>query len=75
MKRCVIHADEKRGDEYSIIVEGSDFRGVLSEPGIDGRYTNFNNALIVSEVEFKSLRVFLLLNYVQLVHSRCFLDL
>ncbi|KAK6759531.1 hypothetical protein RB195_021237 [Necator americanus] len=50
VKRCVIHADEKRGDEFSIIVEGSDFRGVLSEPGIDGRYTNFNNALIVSEV-------------------------
>ncbi|RCN27659.1 hypothetical protein ANCCAN_26606, partial [Ancylostoma caninum] len=50
VKRCVIHADEKHGDEYSIIVEGSDFRGVLSEPGIDGRFTNFNNALIVSEV-------------------------
>ncbi|EYB98276.1 hypothetical protein Y032_0132g1690 [Ancylostoma ceylanicum] len=50
VKRCVIHADEKRGDEFSIIVEGSDFRGVLSEPGIDGRFTNFNNALIVSEV-------------------------
>ncbi|KHJ94076.1 RNA polymerase Rpb1, domain 5 [Oesophagostomum dentatum] len=50
VKRCVIHADEKRGDEFSIIVEGSDFRGVLSEPGIDGRHTNFNNALIVAEV-------------------------
>ncbi|KAK6053594.1 RNA polymerase Rpb1, domain 5 [Cooperia oncophora] len=50
--RCVIHADEKRGDEYSIIVEGSDFRGVLSQPGIDGRYTNFNNALVVAEVSY-----------------------
>ncbi|XGW34847.1 hypothetical protein V3C99_018691 [Haemonchus contortus] len=50
VSRCVIHADEKRGDEYSIIVEGGDFRGVLSEPGIDGRFTNFNNALVVAEV-------------------------
>ncbi|KJH41173.1 RNA polymerase Rpb1, domain 2 [Dictyocaulus viviparus] len=50
VKRCIIHADEKRGDEFGIIVEGSDFRGVLSQPGIDGRSTNFNNALIVSEV-------------------------
>ncbi|KAK5973725.1 DNA-directed RNA polymerase subunit [Trichostrongylus colubriformis] len=50
VRRCVIHADEKRGDEYSVIVEGSDFRGVLSQPGIDGRFTNFNNALVVAEV-------------------------
>ncbi|KAK6030608.1 hypothetical protein OSTOST_03250 [Ostertagia ostertagi] len=48
VKRCVIHADEKRGDEYSIIVEGGDFRGVLSQPGIDGPFTNFNNALFVA---------------------------
>ncbi|WKY14160.1 hypothetical protein Q1695_000032 [Nippostrongylus brasiliensis] len=50
VRRCVIHADEKHGDEYGIIVEGSDFRGVLSQPGIDGRHTSFNNALVVAEV-------------------------
>ncbi|VDO23815.1 unnamed protein product [Heligmosomoides polygyrus] len=56
VKRCVIHADEKHGDEYSIIVEGNDFRGVLSQPGIDGRFTNFNNALVVAE-EIKVLGI------------------
>ncbi|KAJ1365444.1 DNA-directed RNA polymerase [Parelaphostrongylus tenuis] len=50
VKRCVIQADEKRGDEFRIVVEGSDFRGVLSQPGIDGRFTNFNNPLVVAEV-------------------------
>ncbi|VDM52864.1 unnamed protein product [Angiostrongylus costaricensis] len=50
VKRCVINADEKSGDEFSIVVEGSDFRGVLSQPGIDGRFTNFNNAIVVSQV-------------------------
>ncbi|VDL81613.1 unnamed protein product [Nippostrongylus brasiliensis] len=51
VRRCVIHADEKHGDEYGIIVEGSDFRGVLSQPGIDGRHTSFNNALVVAEMK------------------------
>ncbi|KAE9413899.1 hypothetical protein Angca_008466, partial [Angiostrongylus cantonensis] len=50
VKRCVINADEKSGDEFNIIVEGSDFRGVLSQPGIDGRFTYFNNAIVVSQV-------------------------
>ncbi|KIH55999.1 hypothetical protein ANCDUO_13830 [Ancylostoma duodenale] len=50
VKRCIISANEQRGDEYSIIAEGTDFRGVLSEIGIDGRFTNFNNPVIVSEV-------------------------
>ncbi|PIO57278.1 hypothetical protein TELCIR_21315, partial [Teladorsagia circumcincta] len=31
VKRCVLHADEKTGDKYSIIVEGNDFRRVLSQ--------------------------------------------
>ncbi|KIH57716.1 hypothetical protein ANCDUO_12091 [Ancylostoma duodenale] len=50
LKRCIISTNEKRGDEYSVIAEGTDFRGVLSELGIDGRFTNCNNPVIVSEV-------------------------
>ncbi|KAK6009234.1 hypothetical protein OSTOST_25863 [Ostertagia ostertagi] len=48
VKCCVIHEDEKHGYDYSIIVEGSDFRDVLSQPGFDGRFTNFSNALFVA---------------------------
>uniref|UniRef100_A0A0K0FAM9 DNA-directed RNA polymerase subunit n=1 Tax=Strongyloides venezuelensis TaxID=75913 RepID=A0A0K0FAM9_STRVS len=50
VSRCVIHADEKKGDSYKLLVEGTDFREVLATPEIDGRYTNFNNALFVADV-------------------------
>ncbi|CAI4229809.1 unnamed protein product [Auanema sp. JU1783] len=48
--RCVIHADEKRGDHFSLLVEGTDFLSVLSTMGIYGKETKFNNALVVAEV-------------------------
>ncbi|KAF8382261.1 rpc-1 [Pristionchus pacificus] len=48
--RCVIHADEKKGDSYRLLVEGTDFLSVLSQPGIDGKRTHFNNALGVADV-------------------------
>ena len=51
MSRCVIHADEKKGDEYSLLVEGTDFLSVMAQFGIDGRRTAFNNALVVAEVD------------------------
>ncbi|CAD6193580.1 unnamed protein product [Caenorhabditis auriculariae] len=50
VNRCVIHADEKKGDSYSLLVEGTDFRSVLSSVGVDPRKTHFNNALTVAEV-------------------------
>lgn len=50
MSRCVIHADEQKGEEYSLLVEGTDFLSVLSQMGIEGRKTKFNNALVVAEV-------------------------
>lgn len=48
--RCVIHADEKKGDSYKLLVEGTDFRSVMATVGVDGRRTCFNNALTVAEV-------------------------
>ncbi|PIO74402.1 hypothetical protein TELCIR_03587 [Teladorsagia circumcincta] len=50
VKRCVVHADEKTGDKYSIIVEGNDFRRVLSQVGIDSCHSTMNNAVVVAEV-------------------------
>ncbi|CAI2350380.1 unnamed protein product [Caenorhabditis sp. 36 PRJEB53466] len=50
VNRCVIHADEKKGDCYSLLVEGTDFRSVLSSVGVNPRKTNFNNALVVADV-------------------------
>ncbi|KAK0401335.1 hypothetical protein QR680_015722 [Steinernema hermaphroditum] len=48
--RCVINADERTGQSFNLLVEGTDFREVLATPEIDGKKTNFNNALIVAEV-------------------------
>ncbi|VDN04831.1 unnamed protein product [Thelazia callipaeda] len=50
VKRCVIHADEKKGDSYKLIVEGTDYRDVMATVGVDGCRTYFNNALTVAEV-------------------------
>ncbi|EPB71453.1 RNA polymerase Rpb1, domain 5 [Ancylostoma ceylanicum] len=50
VKRCAVYANEKHGDECSIIAEGGDFRGILAERGVDGRFTKINNPVIVSEV-------------------------
>ncbi|KAL3989412.1 RNA polymerase Rpb1 domain 5 family protein [Acanthocheilonema viteae] len=48
--RCVIHADEKKGDSYKLLVEGIDYREVMATVGVDGRRTYFNNALTVADV-------------------------
>ncbi|KAH7729808.1 RNA polymerase Rpb1 [Aphelenchoides avenae] len=48
--RCIIHADEKKGDSYSLLVEGTDYKDVLAIMEIDGRRTKFNNASMVAEV-------------------------
>uniref|UniRef100_A0A915ASZ0 DNA-directed RNA polymerase subunit n=2 Tax=Parascaris univalens TaxID=6257 RepID=A0A915ASZ0_PARUN len=48
--RCVITADEKKGDSYKLLVEGTDYLSVMATMGIDGRRTYFNNALTVAEV-------------------------
>ncbi|TKR73961.1 hypothetical protein L596_021198 [Steinernema carpocapsae] len=48
--RCVINADERKGDSYNLLVEGTDYLEVLATPEINPRNTKFNNALIVAEV-------------------------
>uniref|UniRef100_A0A7I4YH32 DNA-directed RNA polymerase subunit n=1 Tax=Haemonchus contortus TaxID=6289 RepID=A0A7I4YH32_HAECO len=50
IKRCVVQVDERHGDEFSLVAEGSDFRGILSQIGIDPHHTNINNAVVVAEV-------------------------
>ncbi|KAK6048144.1 hypothetical protein COOONC_14351, partial [Cooperia oncophora] len=50
VKRCVVQADERYGDEYKIIVESNDFRSVLGQTGVDPIHTNINNAIVVAEV-------------------------
>ncbi|VDO41469.1 unnamed protein product [Haemonchus placei] len=50
IKRCVVQADERHGDEFSIVAEGNDFRGILSQIGVDPHHTNINNAVVVAEV-------------------------
>uniref|UniRef100_A0A914RJZ5 DNA-directed RNA polymerase n=1 Tax=Parascaris equorum TaxID=6256 RepID=A0A914RJZ5_PAREQ len=49
--RCVITADEKKGDSYKLLVEGTDYLSVMATMGIDGRRTYFNNALTVLGIE------------------------
>lgn len=46
----MIHADEKKGDSYKLLVEGIDYREVMATVGVDGRRTYFNNALTVADV-------------------------
>jgi hypothetical protein len=46
----MIHADEKQGDTYKLLVEGTDYKDVLAIPETDGKRTLFNNANIVAEV-------------------------
>ncbi len=50
VSRCVIHADEKTGKSFKLLVEGSNFQGVLATPGVDPKRTSFNNALDVAKV-------------------------
>jgi len=50
VSRCVIHADEKKGDTYQLLVEGTDFRDVLAIYEINPNKTKFNNAIITAEV-------------------------
>ena len=37
VNRAVIHADEKTGKQYKLLLEGDDLRSVLATPGIYGR--------------------------------------
>jgi hypothetical protein len=46
----VIHADEKKGDTYQLLVEGTDFREVLATYEINPNKTVFNNASTIAEV-------------------------
>lgn len=46
----MIHADEKKGDSYKLLVEGTDYKSVMATMGVDGRRTYFNNALTVADV-------------------------
>ncbi|WKY01465.1 hypothetical protein Q1695_015455 [Nippostrongylus brasiliensis] len=48
VRRCVVRNDDRDG--FSVVVEGDDLRGVLSQVGIDGRHTKCNNASVVAEV-------------------------
>ncbi|KAI6190923.1 DNA-directed RNA polymerase subunit [Aphelenchoides bicaudatus] len=48
--RCVIHADEKRGDTFKLLVEGTDFKEVLATYEINPNKTVFNNASMTAEV-------------------------
>ncbi|KAI6216279.1 DNA-directed RNA polymerase subunit [Aphelenchoides besseyi] len=48
--RCVIHADEKKGDTYQLLVEGTDYREVLATYEIEPTKTTFNNANVIAEV-------------------------
>lgn len=50
ISRCVIHADEKNGDTYQLLVEGTDFREVMATYEINPNKTVFNNASALSEV-------------------------
>ncbi|VDN53841.1 unnamed protein product [Dracunculus medinensis] len=50
VSRCVIHADDKKGESYKLLVEGNSFLEVLATIGVDGRRTTFNNALTVAKV-------------------------
>ncbi|KAK5979682.1 DNA-directed RNA polymerase subunit, partial [Trichostrongylus colubriformis] len=50
VKRCMVHRDERCGDNLRIIVEGSDFRGVLSQVGIDPCHTSINSPVVMAEV-------------------------
>lgn len=48
----MITADEKKGDSYKLLVEGTDYQSVMATMGIDGRRTYFNNALTVAEASW-----------------------
>jgi DNA-directed RNA polymerase III subunit RPC1 len=48
--RCVIHADEKKGDTYQLLVEGTNYREVLATYEVNPNKTFFNNASGIAEV-------------------------
>uniref|UniRef100_A0A183CNA0 DNA-directed RNA polymerase n=1 Tax=Globodera pallida TaxID=36090 RepID=A0A183CNA0_GLOPA len=50
INRCVINADEKRGDSFQLFVEGTNFKEVLALTEINGVRTKFNNPLVIAEV-------------------------
>lgn len=50
VSRCIIHADDKKGDTFKLLVEGTDFRKVLATPGVDGRRSRFNSILDVAQI-------------------------
>uniref|UniRef100_A0A914M7Y9 DNA-directed RNA polymerase n=1 Tax=Meloidogyne incognita TaxID=6306 RepID=A0A914M7Y9_MELIC len=48
--RCVINADDKKGESFQLFVEGSSFKEVLALNEVNGIKTRFNNAIIIAEV-------------------------
>ena len=48
IKRAVINADEKHGDIFELLVEGTDFRAVLATREVDGIRTKFATAFILT---------------------------
>jgi hypothetical protein len=73
ISRCMIHADEKHGDRYKLLVEGTDFKEVLAIPEIDGIHTVFNNPNVIAEVNilqnFKKIKFFRFSGLKQHVHA------
>ena len=50
VSRCIINADEKTGETYQLLVEGTDFREVLAIYEVQPNKTSFNNANSTAEV-------------------------
>lgn len=46
----MIHADEKKGETFQLLVEGTDFKDVMAIYETDPTKTVFNNASVVAEV-------------------------
>ncbi|XP_013420118.1 DNA-directed RNA polymerase III subunit RPC1 isoform X2 [Lingula anatina] len=47
--RAVIHADEKKGECYKLLVEGDNLREVMATPGVKGPETYSNNTFEVEK--------------------------
>ncbi|CAJ0572581.1 unnamed protein product, partial [Mesorhabditis spiculigera] len=50
VSRCVIHVDESKNSSHRLLVEGTDYLGVMCTRGVDPLKTHFNNALGVAQV-------------------------
>ncbi|CAJ0937344.1 unnamed protein product, partial [Mesorhabditis belari] len=50
VSRCVIHVDESKGNRHELLIEGTDYLGVMCTNGVNPVKTRFNNALVVAQV-------------------------